>query len=268
MLEVDESKRHAKWKEVYITHRSHAQNEIAFVSKIIPSADSALNSPFRFYHLAQQKNSKARWRQCNEVDVPWAGDPPVILRWQDPTPLYLCLGTCTRGLEPHSGTPGLHWANIAFEKPNSDAEIRRVPLDMHDCSTDHIRDWPLHAKSFHFSPREVGLSYCSFQLVFLSCPMNPANTFVVHVRKLDVEDHCRGTLQAMHAELACEVDFIHQWLTNAAGLNQRDSYGKHRYSGVGHASHEFGNLTKSVRTSLGVVISKAHKNSCPAGGSG
>jgi hypothetical protein len=186
-------------------------------------------------------------------------------------PLYLCLGTCTGGLEPHSGTLGLHWAYIAFEEPDSDAGIRRVPLGMHDCSTDHIRDWPLHAKTFHFnhwSLRRIGFSYCSFQLMFLSCPMNPTNTFIVHVRKLDVKNYFRGTLQTMHAELACEVDFIQQWLTNAARLDQGESSSKHRHSRVGQASYEFGKLTKSVRMSPGVVISKAHNNSCLARGSG
>jgi hypothetical protein len=268
-----------EWKEIYIMHRPPAHRYTASItSSHIFRADTQLSAPFRFGHLEKRQRPFDQWRQCNKVDIPWTGSPPVVLlsSFDADAKVYLYLGICGRtgASAPRSQALGPHWAYLASDGPDSEKTYLRAGQDMHDCPTDHIRDWPLSTKVFKFpaqnrpDERWKPVPYREgFQLTFSPCPINPSGSLTVYPRTLSSsrlypDDAC--------AELDQDIKFFRQ------GLNQNMHSGRHQLSfravqtgtSGGQTHHDFGNIARSVRTSLGLLLYSANSGPCTAGGTG
>ena len=81
--------------------------------------------------------------------------------------LCITFGACVR--DSNDGVQR-HWAWAEHK----DVRTWKDPWKdyAHDCATDHIEDWPYHARDF-------GSEECTFRLVFAPCPHAPGRTLVL-----------------------------------------------------------------------------------------
>ena len=118
-----------------------------------------------------------------EPDIRSAPSPDspmlMVLRWQSlgtttPEAIWFCLGTCNPSSQ--ASTPVSRWAKtIIFSARNwFESEAIDARLGNHDCTTDHVEDWPNWEKAFGDSDRTVRLS-------FRRCSLAPEVTLVMHL---------------------------------------------------------------------------------------
>ncbi|KAI0714451.1 heterokaryon incompatibility protein-domain-containing protein [Cerioporus squamosus] len=181
-----------QWKEVYLVHRPPPGIETEQIASI--PIDLPVSTPFRFWHFHSflrelSLNSTVVLDSVVAPSPPWTGDPPVQFVFKglfDQTASHrhvfaIQLGRCT--------FTGAHWAHVQFSMEPRDGSSRTTAPAMpsletptHTCPTDHIQDWPLHTRVFTVPANQrMHARYFGFRLAFTPCPLNPADTLVLHV---------------------------------------------------------------------------------------
>ncbi len=114
----------------------------------------------------------------NPTDVPWTGDPPITLGLyrEDCGQFYLRLGVCTRYNLPLAGFErGEHWAYMVRDWWYVYDSVEAG----HDCSKDHISNWPDRSRKHGFEEWNRG----NFQFTLSFTPLERLErTLVLHLR--------------------------------------------------------------------------------------
>lgn len=193
----------AKWTDIYIArNRPNVESEASIE---FTRFNRTIETPFRFseamtrrflrkssaFHVNVMADPIINIRQQSGKQplVPWTGASPRKLAFHisdSSTVLFLdlFLGRCTRSngnpLEPSracaSERPSLalgpHWATV-------ESGTRGILHDEHQCSVDHICDWPGRSKTFAFPYDRDGSLCIEVTIYFTPNLINPEGTLVV-----------------------------------------------------------------------------------------
>lgn len=172
------------WTDIYLTHLplSHAKSHILI--------NRSIHTPFRIPQRFLWELQKAKFRVSLPLEgrFPWDGYPPVTLtmfnqHWLGLHDIEIHLGRCTvhsDDADMATGKPaGPHWANLTVALQASTGVSGIHPP--HDCTQDHIHDWPELTKAFTpFDTQEWAVAV-EMTLSFTPCSLSPGTTFVVDI---------------------------------------------------------------------------------------
>lgn len=193
------------WKDIYIAHRPCSSGPQTAVHASLPPIpiNHCVSAPFRFperriENLARMLNGNLE--DVQNADLSWTGDPPTTFtfRISNTNTMAIKVGTCPYHPDTpaspdsegagslDSGPVSRMWANVQWNPHPADNEMPSDPSSDHDCTTDHIAEWPELKKTFVLLPdgsrRE---SYKFFMLSFTRCPISTSGTLILDV---SVED--------------------------------------------------------------------------------
>ncbi len=194
----------AKWTDIYIArNRPNVESEASIE---FTRFNRTIKTPFRFSEAMTRRFLRKRSvfhvnviadpirvinirQQSGKQLLPWTGASPRKLAFHisdSSTVLFLdlFLGRCTRSngnaLEPSracaserpSFALGPHWATVESGR-------RGILHDEHQCSVDHICDWPGRSKTFAFPYNRDGSVCIEVTIYFTPNLINPEGTLVV-----------------------------------------------------------------------------------------
>ncbi len=175
----------ATWRKVYLADEHvittlKTTDTLVFDSMVPLPEPVSIYGPSSPFHLDPRKSTVHFLNfKCNVIpqptDVPWTGDPPITLQFLTDFPVHgpywLSLGVCTRPDLPVASPHRLvHWAYI--DVAYNDLEAR------HDCSKDHISNWPDHSRKYGYTEHYEQLQ---FYLSFTPFERDPERTLVLHL---------------------------------------------------------------------------------------
>ena len=198
----------AEWKSIYLINRA-PQASISDPPRI--PMNRSVFTPFRLSRGLVEELQRHTdvpllphsIRSGAMLQFPWKGSPPAVLQFSvklgerrnwfsgDSNMQYgiveVRLGCCENTMPSCKGRPpklGKHWANVravldADSPFNSRmAEDERL-VPSHDCSEDHICDWPMNPKTLTLLLAGIAVD---MELSLTPCRMNPEGTLDVNIR--------------------------------------------------------------------------------------
>ncbi|PIL37579.1 hypothetical protein GSI_01273 [Ganoderma sinense ZZ0214-1] len=196
------------WQEVYITCRPPPESIVPeHAGKVFVPMNLGSFVPFRILDkdidALPTSPVPIELTACGALELPWDGDPPVILQFQSRISFrfyaMLHLGQCHKSLPvrvvqthwwPQDPNPDLgHWAfiQITTKRMEASVAVQRGGRELaHNCHLDHINRWPNKTKSFPIitGPEMDGATVddaASIILQFDTCPLNPKTTLIMRI---------------------------------------------------------------------------------------
>lgn len=147
-----------QWREVYLAHRAQPGMEPEIITRAARILMSfSMYAPFRF---SQRNVAEFIMKHgnlqvvCRSNPVAWTGAEPLEIPFtvraggRPRDALRLRLGRCTKDMDtlpdgaaesqpPEAHALGRHWARLDLPGPDAPTELRE-----HDCSADHVHNWP------------------------------------------------------------------------------------------------------------------------------
>ena len=169
----------AQWKSVYLADRPPFTPPPTRVPM-----NRSMFTPFRIPR-AHLRDLERHWdvQPLCRGGIPgrtWDGLVSLAFTLRQPTiggsslqNFTIYLGRCAQG-----ATLGAHWVDVAFRTRNSppNKSDRDGLGGAHDCSLEHVRNWPALSKMFSLPGRPL-----SVQLTFMPCPLNPDATLILNI---------------------------------------------------------------------------------------
>ncbi|KAI0704765.1 heterokaryon incompatibility protein-domain-containing protein, partial [Earliella scabrosa] len=173
-----------QWRDIYIEDSRPRRRRQHPVHMLTPINCDTTNPAFRISpslvgRLREGFNMECRVSGAQHVTLERTS---TILNMRYSAPgrdeiIIICLGTCPTASE--AGSWSAHWVTVHVRHrrrrmDDGTEEPTRIDATEHDCTQDHVEDWPKWTKDFGEDQRTVRLS-------FHRSSVAPTTTFVMHI---------------------------------------------------------------------------------------